>query len=606
MGGLCESGWAAAQAETQFQGTGSSHELAALLLTETIQHSLYVTKQPVYVLLLDAQSAFDKILRELCIRAAFLAGTNGESLVFLDNRLKNRKTYVEWCKTLMGPISDELGVEQGGVNSDRMYKLANNAELQVTQKSQLGVQLGPVHVASIAQADDVALASNCPYRLQGLLTLAMEYATSHHIQMVASKTKLLMYVPSGHEQSATYIDIVSPIAMLGCPISFSTEAEHVGIMRCSAAGNMAAVLARISSHTRAMHAVLPAGSARGHFGNPAASLRVELLYGLPVLLSGLASLVLSRTEIEAIDHHYKVSLERLLRLYPRTPACFVYLLAGSLPASAILHKRQLSLLGMIARQGDGAILYRYAHHILTNPPPISRSPSSSPWFIQVRGLCEQYGLPDPLEVLSTATSKGIWKGEVERAVATFWGTKIRAEASALPSLSHLRPSHMSLCSPSPLLTTCGAHRQEIRKMTVQVRMASGRYRTCWLRRHWSGDTSGTCRVPGCLPNTPGTLIHLATGQCSGLKAATSDACSYWATFASSHPHLYPLLQMYADGEDEAFLAFLLCPHTQAPVLQLAQEVGNNVIAEVCHMTRTWLYQHHRARLRSLDLWEYLV
>ena len=41
VGGLCESGWAAAQAETQFQGTGSSHELAALLLTETIQHSLF-------------------------------------------------------------------------------------------------------------------------------------------------------------------------------------------------------------------------------------------------------------------------------------------------------------------------------------------------------------------------------------------------------------------------------------------------------------------------------------------------------------------------------------------------------------------------------------
>ena len=32
--------WNDDQAETQFQGEGSSHELAALLLTETIQHSL--------------------------------------------------------------------------------------------------------------------------------------------------------------------------------------------------------------------------------------------------------------------------------------------------------------------------------------------------------------------------------------------------------------------------------------------------------------------------------------------------------------------------------------------------------------------------------------
>ena len=74
----------------------------------------------------------------------------------------------------------------------------------ITQKSQLGVHLGPVHVAAIGQADDVALVSSCPFRLQGLLTLAMEYAASHHIQMVASKTKLLCYAPKGQEQTASY------------------------------------------------------------------------------------------------------------------------------------------------------------------------------------------------------------------------------------------------------------------------------------------------------------------------------------------------------------------------------------------------------------------
>ena len=40
IGNLFETGWAEAQAETQFQGHGSSHELAALLVTEVIQHNL--------------------------------------------------------------------------------------------------------------------------------------------------------------------------------------------------------------------------------------------------------------------------------------------------------------------------------------------------------------------------------------------------------------------------------------------------------------------------------------------------------------------------------------------------------------------------------------
>ena len=40
--------WTAAQAETQFLGPDKSHELGALLLTETINNSISVTNQPVY------------------------------------------------------------------------------------------------------------------------------------------------------------------------------------------------------------------------------------------------------------------------------------------------------------------------------------------------------------------------------------------------------------------------------------------------------------------------------------------------------------------------------------------------------------------------------
>ena len=71
VGSLYESGWASAQAETQFQGPGSSHDLAAVLLTEAIQYSIYVAKAPLFVLMLDAKSAFDKIRKESIIRNAF-------------------------------------------------------------------------------------------------------------------------------------------------------------------------------------------------------------------------------------------------------------------------------------------------------------------------------------------------------------------------------------------------------------------------------------------------------------------------------------------------------------------------------------------------------
>ena len=103
--------WNRDQAETQFQGEGSSHELAALLLTETIQHSLYSLKQPIFVLFLDAKSAFDVVLRELLIKNLFnINNSSGHSLLFLNNRLENRQTFLDWDGQLMGPIMDEQGL----------------------------------------------------------------------------------------------------------------------------------------------------------------------------------------------------------------------------------------------------------------------------------------------------------------------------------------------------------------------------------------------------------------------------------------------------------------------------------------------------------------
>ena len=63
IGDLYGAGWQKSQAETQFQGTGRSHTLAALLLTETILISTQQHKEPIYTLYLDAKSCFDKIIR---------------------------------------------------------------------------------------------------------------------------------------------------------------------------------------------------------------------------------------------------------------------------------------------------------------------------------------------------------------------------------------------------------------------------------------------------------------------------------------------------------------------------------------------------------------
>ena len=160
--------------------------------------------------------------------------------------------------------------------------------------------------------------------------------------LVPGKTKLLAFCPPGCELEVKYAKITSPIVINGTLIPFSDSAEHVGIIR-SVHGNLPNILARLAAHRRAVFSLLPAGLAKGHWGNPAACVRVERLYGIPVMLSGLAALALSTSEIAILAGHFKKHMERLLKLHSATPDTVVWFLACCLPFRALLHFRYPSL-----------------------------------------------------------------------------------------------------------------------------------------------------------------------------------------------------------------------------------------------------------------------
>jgi hypothetical protein len=69
--------------------------------------------------------------------------------------------------------------------------------------------------------------------------------------------------------------------------------------------NTVTIIARFTGHKNALRAVLHAGVARGHRGNPAASLHVDQVYGVPVLLAGLGPLVILKPELSHVSQHHQ-------------------------------------------------------------------------------------------------------------------------------------------------------------------------------------------------------------------------------------------------------------------------------------------------------------
>ena len=592
--------WKKEQAQTQFQGQDSSHELAALLLTECLSVSL-AKKKPVYVLYLDAKSAFDLVVRQLLINNLYHHGIQDQGLLLLDNRLKYRKTVCEWNGQLMGPISDQWGLEQGGKNSSEFYKVYNNDQLKVAQDSLLGVDLGgptPLVVSAIGQADDVALVSNSIFSLYHLLQLSLQYCQRHHVTLRADKTKLQAFSNKNTDMAAYYAKLVSPIVMDGVPLDFIDNADHVGILR-STAGNLPHIQGRITSHKKALNSLLPVGLARGHRGNPAASLKINSIYAIPVLFSGLASLLMTSSEINIVSQYMKECAERLQKLMARTPLSVVSFLGGQLPGHAQLHLRQLSIFGTISRNQE-SLLHKQAWHVLSTP----HSPCSS-WFLQIRKLCVDYQLPHPMDILKSPPKKSSYNRLVKSHIVDHWEVKLRKQAEGLTSAPYFHPDFMSLSKPHPIWTSCGSNPYECHKAVVAARMLSGRYLTDRLQRHWTQNKLGVCLLPSCTPsNTEGSLEHILL-YCTALAPTRLKLLQLCRHISRNDPALSSILVPTLKSGDQHSVMQLLLDCTTIPVIiDHTQKYGSQLQDKILYFGRTWCYSIHRERMNQLGLFDF--
>ena len=127
------------------------------------------------------------------IRQLHLTSTTGHRLLYLDNRLKYCQTFLEWDKRVLGPIHDEVGLEQGGVSSGEHYVANRSENLEGAQDSNLGVPFhaAGVTVAYIGVAHDVTLISHDIHFLKNLLQLTLDYCKKFHVIIAPEKTKLL-------------------------------------------------------------------------------------------------------------------------------------------------------------------------------------------------------------------------------------------------------------------------------------------------------------------------------------------------------------------------------------------------------------------------------
>ena len=138
-----------------------------------------------------------------------------------------------------------------------------------------------------------------------------------------------------------------------------------------------------------------------------------------------------------------------------------------------------------------------------------------------------------------------------------------------------------------------------------AKMLSGRYRSCWLRRHWT-EESGGCRLPGC-GQVPGDTAHLLSGECQALQPHLATTLQHMLIMLAPNPHLLPPLMAALQGDRESVTTFFLDPSTDPCVIKLTQLYGEvPVLVPLFQAARAWVWCAHRVRMRLLGLEYFLV
>ena len=437
---------------------GQSPLGASVIITEAVAISTHA-KQPLYIVTLDAQKAFDTVSHDILLHT--LASSTELNTLHAATKLfySGLSSQVKWKDECGERFDIQQGVRQGGILSTHLYKLYINALLDELCSCKAGFCTGPYYFGSPTCADDVVLLANSPEDLQAQLNIVERYASERRYTINASKSGLVI---SGHTQNASRHIIWT---MNGIEIPILEEVVHLGLTRVEDGSAHKLIDDRIRKGRRTLYALIGTGVHGSNGVGIDKCLTVYLTYVLPVVMYGLESLFLTAKEEQELEKFHSQMVKHLQGLPIRTATSGAYLLAGILPFKALLDRARLSLMRcMIATAVKPEIHFLLTHGTARN---ISRS-----WTGMITHALALYELPLLQELLEHTPSKAQWKDQVSKAINKHWTSNLLLDATSKSTLSRMKPSQDGTRHP---VWNQQSGCQAVREATIKARMLMGVY-----------------------------------------------------------------------------------------------------------------------------------
>lgn len=124
--------------------TSGSGPMNSALPVEEVYREVHDGETEAQIILLDAKSAFDKVIHTHMMRGVYHAGIEDKHWSLISSLHQNAASTIKWGGNISDCFLVSLGVRQGGILSTDLYKLYVNPLLDRLENSNLGIRIGNI------------------------------------------------------------------------------------------------------------------------------------------------------------------------------------------------------------------------------------------------------------------------------------------------------------------------------------------------------------------------------------------------------------------------------------------------------------------------------
>ena len=333
----------------------------------------------------------------------------------------------------------------------------------IIRDNQPGINTGP----KSACADDVLLITEAPEELQVMFAIAKSYSGCHRYVIHLQNTQVVC------KQCSSTVDVnAREERNIGDKsLHLSERTTHLGLARTDKNDRQCAVNVadRISIARRTGYSLMKSGFHGSNGLNPKVSYRLYQTYVMPRMLYGLEILDLRKKDIKQLSDFHIDLLRRIQALPTRAALSAVYLLVGTLPMEAELHKKQLSLLFSVVSSNNATLQQLVQRAIGLH------GMSYDGYFKRVSDTLDMYNLPNIRQLIDGTPSKLDWKRQTKQALSTYWTTRLVEDAMTKSTLTHCFTGNLRVDQVHMVWDSIQPNMQDVKRGHVKARLLTGTY-----------------------------------------------------------------------------------------------------------------------------------